>query len=60
MAPDVSEALARLGQRPDWVGDDDLVFPGEAGSGWCAPRLVVVRLELVREALSLASRTRAG
>jgi integrase len=32
MAPDVSEALARLGQRLDWVGDDDLVFPGEAGS----------------------------
>jgi integrase len=32
MAPDVAEALARLGQRRDWVGDDDLVFPGEAGS----------------------------
>jgi integrase len=32
MAPDVAEALARLGQRRDWVGDDELVFPGEAGS----------------------------
>ncbi len=32
MAPDVAEALARLGQRRDWVGDDDLVFPGETGS----------------------------
>ena len=32
MAPGVAEALARLGQRHDWVGDDDLVFPGETGS----------------------------
>jgi integrase len=32
MAPDVASALARLGERPDWVGDDDLVFPGETGS----------------------------
>ena len=31
VAPDVGEALARLGQRAHWVGDDDLVFPGEAG-----------------------------
>jgi integrase len=31
MAPDVAAALARLGQRANWVGDDDLVFPGEAG-----------------------------
>jgi integrase len=31
MAPDVSEALARLGQREHWIGDDDLVFVGEAG-----------------------------
>ena len=31
MAPDVGEALARLGQREHWVGDDDLVFPGAAG-----------------------------
>ena len=29
MAPDVATALARLGQRQDWVGDDDLVFAGE-------------------------------
>jgi integrase len=31
MAPHVAGALARLAQRPNWVGDDDLVFPGEAG-----------------------------
>jgi integrase len=32
MAPDVAAALAALGQRQDWVGDDDLVFPGETGT----------------------------
>ncbi len=32
LAPDVASALAQLGQRRDWVGDDDLVFAGEAGS----------------------------
>jgi len=31
MAPDVASALARLGDREDWVGDDDLVFVGTAG-----------------------------
>ncbi len=31
MAPGVSEVLARLGQRLDWTGDDDLVFAGAAG-----------------------------
>ena len=31
MAPDVATALAQLGRRVDWVGDDDLVFVGEAG-----------------------------
>jgi integrase len=31
MAPDVAEVLARLGQRLNWTGDDDLVFPGVAG-----------------------------
>src|ERR1700733_2349666 len=31
MAPDVASALAQLGRRDDWVGDDDLVFPGKAG-----------------------------
>ena len=29
--PRVSSALARLGQRGRWTGDDDLVFPGELG-----------------------------
>ena len=32
MAPDVASALAQLGQRENWVGDDDLVFPGDAGA----------------------------
>jgi integrase len=31
MAPDVASALAQLGRRENWVGDDDLVFAGEAG-----------------------------
>ncbi len=31
MAPDVASALAASGKRPDWVGDDDLVFVGETG-----------------------------
>ena len=31
MAPDVAEALARLGRPPNWVGDDDLAFPSVAG-----------------------------
>jgi integrase len=31
LAPDVAKALAQLGDRVDWVGDDDLVFVGEAG-----------------------------
>ena len=31
MAPDVSSALAQLGQREHWVGDDDLVFAGVTG-----------------------------
>lgn len=32
MAPDVAEALAKLGQRRHWTGNDDLVFVGQAGS----------------------------
>jgi integrase len=31
MAPDVASALAQLGQREHWVGDDDLVFAGLTG-----------------------------
>jgi integrase len=31
MAPDVAKALAKLGQRPEWTTDDDLVFVGQAG-----------------------------
>ena len=32
MAPDVAKALARLAERGEWTGDDDLVFPGVGGS----------------------------
>ncbi len=32
MAPAVASALVALGQREDWVGDDDLVFVAETGS----------------------------
>ena len=32
MAPDVATALAQLGARENWIGDDDLVFAGEVGS----------------------------
>jgi hypothetical protein len=31
MAPDVARALARLGERERYTGDDDFVFAGEAG-----------------------------
>ena len=31
MAPDVATALAALGQRESWTGDDDLVFAGPGG-----------------------------
>ena len=31
MAPDIATALAQLGKRENWVGDDDLVFAGEGG-----------------------------
>ena len=32
MAPDVAAALAALGRRERWTGDDELVFVGEVGS----------------------------
>lgn len=32
MAPDVAKALAKLGSRDHWTGDDDLVFAGETGT----------------------------
>jgi integrase len=31
LAPDVAAALAQLGRREHWLGDDDLVFVGETG-----------------------------
>ncbi len=33
LAPDVASALARLGRREHWLGEDDLVFAG-AGGGY--------------------------
>jgi integrase len=32
LAPDVASALAKLGDRKHWVGDDELVFCGETGN----------------------------
>ena len=32
MAPDIASALAQLGRRENWIGDDDLVFAGELGA----------------------------
>jgi integrase len=32
MAPDVAEALAKLGRRQSWTADDNLVFVGPGGS----------------------------
>ena len=32
MAPDVASALAQLGQREHWTGDEDLVFAGPTGT----------------------------
>ncbi len=32
LAPDVAGALAQLGRRELWVGEDDLVFAGDTGS----------------------------
>ena len=34
MAPDVASALAQLGRRENWVGDDDLVFAGADAGGY--------------------------
>jgi hypothetical protein len=31
MAPDVASAIARLGQREEFVGDDEFVFAGHLG-----------------------------
>jgi integrase len=31
MAPDVAAALAKLGSRPDFISDEDQVFPGQWG-----------------------------
>ena len=31
LAPEVAFVLARLSPRGEWVGDDDLVFPGDRG-----------------------------
>lgn len=39
MAPDVASALAGLGDRADWTGDDDLVFASESGDHLSASAL---------------------
>jgi hypothetical protein len=31
MVPEVGQALAKLGQRQLWVGDDDFVFVSQRG-----------------------------
>lgn len=31
LAPDVAAAMAQLGRRENWLGDDDLVFAGDGG-----------------------------
>ena len=42
MAPEVLQALARLGQRANWVADHDLVFAGELG-GHLSPSKLRIR-----------------
>jgi hypothetical protein len=32
LAPDVASALAQLGRRANWIGEDDLVFASEVGT----------------------------
>ena len=34
LAPDVASALARLGRREHWLGEDDLVFPAALAATW--------------------------
>jgi len=52
MAPEVLQALARLGQREHWVGDDDLVFAGELG-GHLSPSKLRIRYHAALDAAGL-------
>jgi integrase len=52
LAPDVASALAKLGDREDWVGDDDLVFAGELG-GYLDGSALRRRYKLALEAAAL-------
>jgi integrase len=52
LAPDVAAALAKLGDRADWVGDDDLVFAGELG-GYLDGSALRRRYKLALEAAAL-------
>jgi integrase len=52
MAPDVAGALAQLGRREYWAGDDDLVFVGETG-GYLDGSALRRRYKLALEAAQL-------
>ena len=52
LARDVAAALALLGQRARWTGDDDLVFPGQLGNHM-DPDALGKRYQLARERAGL-------
>lgn len=52
MAPDVAAAIAQLGRREHWTGDDDLVFAGETG-GYLDGSALRRRYKAALEAASL-------
>jgi integrase len=52
LARDVAAALAMLGQRERWTGDDDLVFPGQLG-GHMDPDALGKRYHAARERAGL-------
>ncbi len=52
MAPEVEQALARLGQREDWTEDEDLVFCGSHG-GHLSPSKLRVRYRTALDAAGL-------
>lgn len=54
LAPAVATALARLGAREHWVGDDDVVFVGETG-GYADASALRRRYKLALQAAGLQS-----
>ncbi len=54
LAPDVASALAALGRRLDWVGEDDLVFAGDRG-GYLDGSALRRRYKLALEGAGLRS-----